>query len=315
MYTEETIIIKSKGTSSRGLAVTVNRFATAIQWVSVALIVLSVALILRRLPVGPVVQKLENWIEGQGIWAPLAFGLIYMAAAVGLMPGSALTLAAGALFGLVGGTIVASLASTTGAALAFLISRYLARGRIAAKLRHYPKFDAIDTAISESGWKIVALLRLSPAVPFNLQNYLYGLTGIRFRPCVLASWVAMLPGTFLYVYLGHIGRESLEAAAGGAERPRSPVEWAMLILGLLATLAVAVYITYLARKAIHQYAGIAGAEESRPDVQAGQARPKGWPWGTTVTAVLALAALAVAGYTQFHPDLLQRLFARLLGSH
>jgi uncharacterized membrane protein YdjX (TVP38/TMEM64 family) len=290
-----------------------NRYATAVKWLSVALIVLSVALVFRRLPVGSLVQTLEHWIGSLGIWGPLVFGLIYVAAVLALLPGSALTLAAGALFGLVGGTIVASLASTSGAALAFLISRYLARGRVAAKLRHYPKFDAIDTAISESGWKIVALLRLSPAVPFNLQNYLYGLTGIRFWTYVLTSWLAMLPGTFLYVYLGHIGREGLEAAAGGTERARTPAEWAMLIVGLLATVAVTVYITRLARKTLRQRAGIAGAGESRPGSQIEQARPKSWPWGTTFTAVLALAALALAGYTQFHPDLFQRLFARLLG--
>ncbi|MCI0458159.1 MAG: VTT domain-containing protein [Gemmataceae bacterium] len=299
--------------TGKGLTATVNRFATAIKWTSVGLIALSLLLVWRQLPVGPAVQMLEDWIESLGMWGPLVFGLIYVAAVVALIPGSALTLAAGALFGLVGGTVVASLASTTGAALAFLTSRYLARDRIAAKLRQYPRFDAIDKAIAESGWKIVALLRLSPAVPFNLQNYLYGLTGIRFWPYVLTSWLAMLPGTFLYVYLGHVGRESLEAAAGGTERPRGAAEWAMLIVGLLATIAVTVYITYLARKALRQHTGIAAARESRPDAQAGQARPKGWPWGTTITAVLALVALAVAGYAQFHPDLFKRLFGSLLG--
>jgi uncharacterized membrane protein YdjX (TVP38/TMEM64 family) len=236
----------------RNLTATLNRYAPALKWLFVAVILVSAALLLRRLPVGPAVRMLEGWIDSLGIWGPLVFGLIYVAAVVALLPGSALTLAAGALFGLVGGTIVASLASTTGAALAFLISRYLARDRIAAKLHHYPKFDAIDKAIGGNGWKIVALLRLSPAVPFNLQNYLYGVTGIRFWTCVLTSWLAMLPATFLYVYLGHLGRQSLDAAAGGAERARSPAEWTMLIVGLIATFAVTVYLTYLARKALRQ---------------------------------------------------------------
>lgn len=263
------MIEESKGASSKGLSTAVNRFAMALKWGFVALIVLSVALLFRQLPLGPAVQRLEDWIESLGIWGPLAFALIYVAAVVALIPGSALTLAAGALFGLVGGTVVASFASIMGAGLAFLISRYLARDRIAAKLQHYPKFGAIDKAISESGWQIVALLRLSPAVPFNLQNYLYGLTGIRFWTYLLTSWLAMLPGTFLYVYLGHIARESLQAAAGGAERPRSVAEWAMLIVGLLATIGVTVYITSLARKALRQHAGIDGAGESRSDSQAG----------------------------------------------
>lgn len=300
-------------TTFEGLTATVNRYGPTIRWASIGLIAVSVLLIFRQLPVGPAVQTLEDWIGSLGIWGPLVFGLIYLAAVVALMPGSALTLAAGALFGLVGGTIMASLASTAGAALAFLTSRYLARDRIAAKLQHYPKFDTIDKAIGERGWKIVALLRVSPAVPFNLQNYLYGLTGIRFWPCVLTSWLAMLPGTFLYVYLGHIGRESLEAAAGGAERPRGAAEWTMLIVGLLATIVVIVYITSLARKALRQHTGIAGAGESRPNSQAGRARAKGWPWGATVASVLALAALSIAGYTQFHPELIERLFGSLLG--
>lgn len=202
-------------------------------------------------------QTLEGWIESLGVWGPLAFGLLYVAAVVALMPGSALTLTAGALFGLVGGTVVASLASTTGAALACLVSRYLVRDRIRTKIERNPKFDAIDRAISANGWKIVALLRLSPAVPFNLQNYLYGLTGIRFVPYVLTSWLAMLPCTFLYVYLGHIGRQGIEAVAGGSDKPRNASEWILLSVGLFATVAATVYLTRLSRKALRQYIGSA----------------------------------------------------------
>jgi uncharacterized membrane protein YdjX (TVP38/TMEM64 family) len=185
----------------RGFKVTVNRYAAIIKWVSLTLIVMSMLLIVRQLPIGTVIQALQDWIGGLGVWGSVVFGLLYVVAVVLLVPASALTLAAGALFGLVAGTVIVSLASTTGAALALLISRYLARDRIAKKVEQYPRFDAIDKALSEGGWKIVALLRLSPAIPFNLQNYLYGLTGIGFWTCVLTSWVAMLPGTFMYVYL------------------------------------------------------------------------------------------------------------------
>ncbi len=230
-----------------------NQWAKAVRWVLVLiLIALSIAAISHQLPARSAVQELIDWIEGIGIWGPLIFGLLYVAAVVALLPGSALTLAAGALFGLIGGTIVASLASTTGAALAFLIGRYLARRRIQALLRRYPTFDAMDKAINENGWKIVALLRLSPAVPFNLQNYLYGLTGIRFWPYLLTSWLAMLPTTFLYVYLGDLGREGLQAVDGQGRRSRSIAEWAMLIVGLLATIALTVYLTRLARKTLRQ---------------------------------------------------------------
>ena len=119
---------------------------------------------------------------------------------------ASVTVAAGALFGSVVGVVVVSLASTTGAALAFLVARYLARDAVLRWVRRNPRYDAIDRAIGEGGWRVVALLRLSPLVPFNLQNYLYGLTAIRFWPCVLTSWAAMLPGTVVYVYLGHAGR-------------------------------------------------------------------------------------------------------------
>ena len=232
--------------SPRGVTAAANRYAPLIKGCSVVLIVVSLALMSRRVPVASALDALQGWIAGLGVWGALVFGLIYVAASLLLVPGSALTLAAGALFGLALGTLVVSLASTMTAGLAFLIARYFARERIAREIQLYPRFEAIDRAVGEGGWKIVALLRLSPAVPFTLQNYLYGLTGIRFWPYLLTSWLAMLPGTFLYIYLGHLGRAGVEAASG--ERSRTPAEWAMMIVGLLATVAATVYITRLARE-------------------------------------------------------------------
>jgi uncharacterized membrane protein YdjX (TVP38/TMEM64 family) len=229
----------------------IHRRAALIKWVSIAVIGLSLLVVLRQLPVGAAVQAMEDWIDSLGFWGPVVFALLYAVAVIFLVPGSALTLAAGALFGLSTGTMVVSLGSTTGAALAFLISRYLARVRVARYIKRYPRFEAVDRAVSAGGWKIVALLRLSPAVPFNVQNYLYGLTGIRFWTCVLTSWLTMLPGTFLYVYLGYAGRTGLEATAG-AEWARSPAEWAMLAVGLLATVTVTVYVTRLARRLLRE---------------------------------------------------------------
>jgi len=297
----------------RGFTVTVNRYAAIIKWVSIVLIVVSILLIFRQLPIGPAVQRMENWIGDLGIWGPVAFGLLYVVAVVLLVPASALTLAAGALFGLVGGTVIVSLASTTGAALAFLISRYLARNWIAKKVEQYPKFGAIDKALSEGGWRIVALLRLSPAIPFNLQNYLYGLTGIRFWTCVLTSWVAMLPGTFMYVYLGYVGRAGIEATGGGGQS-WSPAEWAIMIVGLLATITVTVYVTHMARKALKKHADVAEPSKSSESQSNAQLEPKGWPWGAMTTALIALAALGAAIFVQFNPDRFKQLFGNVLGS-
>lgn len=200
----------------------------------------------------------QVWIDSLGLWGPLALGVIYLLAALLFVPGSVLTLAAGAIYGVVLGTIIVSLASTTAAALAFLIARHVARDTVRRKVERSPRLAAVDEAIGEEGWKIVALLRLSPAVPFNLQNYLYGVTAVRFWPCVLASWVAMLPGTFMYVYLGSLGR----AAAAG--RDTSLAEWAFRGVGLLATIAVTVYVARLARNTIRR----------RTRIEEGEAGPR-----------------------------------------
>ncbi|HUY31817.1 MAG TPA: VTT domain-containing protein [Pirellulales bacterium] len=228
-----------------------GRRAAAIKWGAVGLVIVGALVAARQLPVAAALDALEARIGELGVWGPVVFGMVYVLAVVLLAPCAALSLAAGALFGPVVGTLVVSLSSTTGAALTFLIGRYGARETVARTLRQYPKFDAVDQAISDGGWKVVAMLRLSPVVPFNVQNYLYGLTRIRFWPCVLTSWIAMLPGTMMYVYLGYAGRAGVEAAAQG-ERTRTPAEWALIVVGLLATGGVMVYVSRLARKAMAQ---------------------------------------------------------------
>lgn len=227
------------------------RWKRAMGLTSIVITVLCLVALSRLFPVGTLLAPLTDWIERLGGWGLALFTLIYAGATVLFVPGSALTLASGALFGLWWGTLAVSLGSTLGAAAAFLIARYLARSAVERKLADHPKFRAIDQAVRDGGWKIVVLLRISPMVPFNLQNYLYGLTSIRFWQCVLASWVAMLPGTFLYVYLGYAGRAGV-AAAGGAGGGRGMVEWMMLAAGLLATAAVTVYVSRLAGRAIRR---------------------------------------------------------------
>jgi uncharacterized membrane protein YdjX (TVP38/TMEM64 family) len=204
----------------------------------------------RSVPAGRVVGLTRDWVAGLGVWGALGFGVAYAVAVVGMAPAWILTVAAGAIFGPWLGTAMVSIASTTGAGLAFLVARYLGRGAVERRVGRDPRFAAMDRAIAEDGWKVVALLRLSPAVPFNVQNYLYGLTGIGFWPYLLTSWVAMLPGTLLYVWLGHVGRAGLEATGG--DRSRTPAEWAALGVGLVATLAVSVYLARIARRALRR---------------------------------------------------------------
>lgn len=216
------------------------------KWILAAAVVLGLIAASRLLPVASWTRQLEGWISGMGAAGYAAFYAIYVVGALLFVPGAALTVAAGFLFGLLRGTAIVSLAATTAAALAFLIARHAARGAVEARARKDARFTAIDKAIGERGWKIVALLRLSPAVPFSLSNYFYGLTAIRFWPYLLTSWVAMLPGTVLYVYLGAAGR----AAAQG--EGRTPLETAYLAVGLAATVAVTVYLTRVARRALRK---------------------------------------------------------------
>ena len=224
------------------------------KWILLGLAVVGIVAASRLLPVAEWTKQLEAWISGMGAAGYLVFYVIYVVAALLFVPGAALTIAAGFLFGLVRGTLMVSAAATTAAALAFLIARHLARGAVEARARKDRRFTAIDKAIGERGWKIVALLRLSPAVPFSLSNYFYGLTAIRFWPYVLTSWLAMLPATVLYVYLGAAGKA---AAAGGGER--SGAENVYLAIGLAATIAVTVYLTKVARTALRKAgAGTAG---------------------------------------------------------
>ncbi len=185
-----------------------------------------------------------EWVESLGIWGPLVFSLVYIVATVFMVPGSALTLAAGTLFGILRGTLYVSVASTLGAAAAFLVGRFLARDMVAAKIEGKPAFAALDRALAREDWKIVGLTRLSPIFPFTLLNYAFGLTRVRFLPYVVASWVGMLPGTLLYVYIGAIGRAGARGLTAG--------QWAAYAVGLIATAAVTVLITRIARRAIRE---------------------------------------------------------------
>ena len=267
------------------------------RWVrlaSFATILGSLVLLVRLLPVERLVALLSAKVESLGVWGPATFAAVYVLGAVLFVPGSALTLAAGAVFGLVTGTIVVSIASTTAAAVSFLIGRYLARDTVRQWAAKNPRFAAIDRAIGQGGWKIIAMLRLSPAVPFSLGNYLYGVTSIRFWPYVLTSWLAMLPGTFMYVYLGYAGRAGLSAAAG-AEGGRSPAQWALLVVGLAATVAVTVYVTRLARKAVKENTDMSTSSTDPAIAPSGKAS-RSPLLATLLTVVVALVLVGCTAY-------------------
>jgi uncharacterized membrane protein YdjX (TVP38/TMEM64 family) len=179
-------------------------------------------------------------------------GAIYILAAVLLVPGSLITLAAGFLFGVVIGTITVSLASTLGASAAFLVGRTLAGPWVQDRIARTTRFQALDEAVKQRGFMIVLLVRLSPVFPYNVLNYALGLTQVSLRDYVLASWIGMLPATVMYVYLGSTLKSLADLATGEIEY--GVAHKVLFGLGLVATLAVTIVVTRLARNALSKTA-------------------------------------------------------------
>ncbi|MDE2504058.1 MAG: VTT domain-containing protein [Burkholderiales bacterium] len=158
------------------------------------------------------VATLSAWVAGAGAAGPVVFIAVYAAATVLFLPGALVTLAGGALFGPLWGTLWNLGGATLGAALAFLIARYLGAGWVSR--RAGPRLQRLNAGVAEEGWRFVAFVRLVPWFPFNLLNYALGLTPIRFATYVAASAVFMLPGALAYTWLGHAGRQALGGDAG-----------------------------------------------------------------------------------------------------
>jgi uncharacterized membrane protein YdjX (TVP38/TMEM64 family) len=214
---------------------------------------IAAAAVLARLA-GDYVPVVAEWVEGLGAWGPLAFISVYAIATVLLVPGALLTLAGGAIFGVVDGTLYVFFAASLGANLAFLVSRYGARSWVERRLEESPRFAAIDSAVARNGLKITLLLRLSPIFPFSFLNYALGLTQVRLRDYVIAC-AGMLPATLLYVYYGQVIGD-VAALAGGASSDKDTGYWVVTALGLAATIAVTTVITRIARRALAEISEI-----------------------------------------------------------
>ena len=218
----------------------------------VALIIIVIALFLAMefLPLRHWLGSFNDWVGQMGVAGIFIFIGVYAVATVLLAPGAILTIGAGFAFGWWKGFLAVSAGATLGASLAFLVSRFIARDKVEAIAKGNEKFRNIDNAIGKQGAKLVFLLRLSPVIPFNLSNYFYGLTGVKFWPYVLASWIGMMPGTFLYVYIGTAGETAVSAAAGGEAIKHGWQYWTFMSIGLAATILVTIWVTKIARDAL-----------------------------------------------------------------
>ncbi|MCX5843347.1 MAG: TVP38/TMEM64 family protein [Deltaproteobacteria bacterium] len=215
----------------------------SVSWRSFAIValILCVIIALRYLGIGEKLGDLRQWIHEFGSLAPFVYVLIYIIAVVAALPGAAITIAGGALFGSVTGVILVSIGSTIGASLAFIIARYVARNAIVRRLSGNETFQKLDRMTEEHGAIIVAITRLVPIFPFNLLNYGFGLTKVPFGTYVFWSWLCMIPGTILYVV-------GTDAVVSGVSQGNVP--WP-LVAAMVAAGIVLFFLVKFARRRLH----------------------------------------------------------------
>lgn len=208
------------------------------------LIVAALIYLWTQAPVMQWIDTLRLWILSLGWTGVVAFVVLYVVITIVLGPATALTLMAGLAYGAWGFVLVVS-SATLAAAVAFLIGRYLAHDRVNRWIADKPKLLALNRAVSEEGWRVVALMRLSPVLPYGLQNYLFSVTHVGFMPFVVATLLGIMPATALYVYIGSLGQ-----AIGRA----STLQWVLGAVGLAATAVVAVVVGRRAKQALDKQA-------------------------------------------------------------
>jgi uncharacterized membrane protein YdjX (TVP38/TMEM64 family) len=227
---------------------------TQLVWSGIAIVLIALMLAWLFLPVGDWVESFNAWLRGYGLLGMLIFVIVYIIAVVLMAPAGVMSVGAGMVFGGWGFPLVI-VAATAGGLLAFLVGRYLTREWVQRLIRNKPVLAAVDKAVAEEGWKIVVLLRLTPLVPFNIQNYLFGATEVGLWPYVLGTFFGIMPGTALYVYLGAIGQATVSGETGG------PMQMLFFGIGLVAAVAVVVVIGRKAKAKLGQV-GIAEAGRS-----------------------------------------------------
>jgi uncharacterized membrane protein YdjX (TVP38/TMEM64 family) len=211
------------------------------RWARAAAVAVVLAVLLGAgwyfLPLREGLAAVQATLADLGPWGVVIFEVLFVLCVVAMVPGSALSITAGLTYGLWGAPLAIA-GATIGGAIAFLIARHFAHDRVAAWLLVHPHMEAVAEAVDEEGWRVVALVRLSPLLPFNMQNYLFGLTNIPFGQYVLATVLSIAPGTAFDVYLGSLGNLSIS--------DHSPTEWTIVGAGVAAT---AVLVWLVARKA------------------------------------------------------------------
>lgn len=230
-----------------------HRFHCKLKLIVIGSLVITAVIVTQQFNLQEFLQASFSSVKSLGFIGAIAFIAIYNLATLLFVPGSLLTMKGGCLFGIFWGTVYVLIAATLGAVWAFLLGRYLSRDWIYRLIGKNPKFQAIDNAVKRDGWKIVLLSRLSPIFPFNLLNYAFGVTQISLKDYILGS-LGMIPGTLMYVYLGSLASDltKLDMSNYPTTRETQILQWVIRIIGLIATIAVMIYMTRLAKKALDQ---------------------------------------------------------------
>lgn len=220
-------------------------------------LIVTLIIVARQLNFQGLLQTSVIWVHSLGVLGPIAYIVIYNLATLLFIPGSLLTLQGGCLFGVFWGSIYVLIAAIIGATLAFMIGRYLSRDWVFRQMEKHPKFKAIDLAVSKEGWKIVLLTRLSPIFPFNLLNYAFGVTQVSLKDYIFGSF-GIIPGTVMYVYIGSLAGNlaMINTSPQLITKETQVWQWIIQVVGLIATVAMTVYITKVAQKALSQSVAI-----------------------------------------------------------
>jgi len=182
-------------------------------WVSVALLVLILFYCFSPSKLFLDRESLVTYLRTLGIWSPILFVIIYAVSTIIGAPSVIFTIAGGAVFGLVWGTIYSVIGATLGAVGAFWLSRYLLRGWVERRFGGHPTLQRFEAAIALHALQFVLIVRFPPITPFNVENFLFGLTSIAWQPYIIGTFIGIIPGTIAYTWLGVTGADTLQGGS------------------------------------------------------------------------------------------------------
>lgn len=243
------------------------RRALYVQFGGLFLVGVLIFVLSRFFPLADMLAAVQQRVMGWGAWSAICYPLLYACCNVLLLPGGFLSLGGGFFFGLWWGFLIILVGNVGGAAISFYISRWIGRRWLRRRLMRNRTLEALEPAVEREGWKIILLSQLHPLFPTSLLNYLYGLTTIRFRTCMLWVAIGQAPGLFLYAYLGTLGQLGLNLVRGKSH-PRA-IEYFLWGGGLVASVIILLLLGRIALRLLKE-----AEEEARRDPSAAPKPPE-----------------------------------------